>query len=73
LRGYLATIRRIRSGAAVELAGLPMMKTSLRGWKSWQVEIRGLQGRAKRTGDWELTYVADDVMEIIRAYVGMRR
>jgi len=50
-----------------------MMKTSLRGWKSWQVEIRGLQGRAKRTGDWELTYVADDVMEIIRAYVGMRR
>jgi D-amino peptidase len=28
---------------------------------------------AKRTGDWELTYVADDVMEIIRAYVGMRR
>jgi D-amino peptidase len=28
---------------------------------------------AQRTGDWELTYVADDVMEIIRAYVGMRR
>jgi len=28
---------------------------------------------AKRTGDWELTYEADDVMEIIRAYVGMRR
>jgi len=28
---------------------------------------------AKRTGDWELTYVADDVMEIIRAFVGMRR
>ncbi len=28
---------------------------------------------AKRTGDWELTYVADDAMEIIRAYVGMRR
>jgi len=28
---------------------------------------------AKRTGDWELTYVADDVMEIVRAYVGMRR
>ena len=28
---------------------------------------------AERTGDWELTYVADDVMEVIRAYVGMRR
>jgi D-amino peptidase len=28
---------------------------------------------AQRTGDWELTYVADDVMEIIGAYVGMRR
>jgi D-amino peptidase len=28
---------------------------------------------AQRTGDWELTYVADDVMEIMRAYVGMRR
>jgi len=28
---------------------------------------------AERTGDWELTYVADDVMEIMRAYVGMRR
>lgn len=28
---------------------------------------------AQRTGDWEVTYVADDVMEIIRAYVGMRR
>lgn len=28
---------------------------------------------AQRTGAWELTYVADDVMEVIRAYVGMRR
>ena len=28
---------------------------------------------ARRTGDWEVTYEADDVMEIIRAYVGMRR
>ena len=28
---------------------------------------------AKRSGDWEVTYEADDVMEIIRAYVGMRR
>jgi len=28
---------------------------------------------AKRTGDWELTYVSDDVMEIMRAYRGMRR
>jgi D-amino peptidase len=28
---------------------------------------------AERTGDWELTYRSDDVMEIIRAYVGMRR
>jgi D-amino peptidase len=28
---------------------------------------------ARRTGDWELTYESDDVMEIIKAYVGMRR
>ena len=28
---------------------------------------------AQRTGDWEVTYKADDVMDIIRAYVGMRR
>jgi len=28
---------------------------------------------AKRTGDWELTFVSDDVMEIMKAYVGMRR
>jgi D-amino peptidase len=28
---------------------------------------------AQRTGDWELTYVADDIMEIMLAYVGMRR
>ena len=28
---------------------------------------------ARRTGDWEVSYEADDVMEIIRAYVGMRR
>jgi len=28
---------------------------------------------AERTGEWELTYRANDVMEIIRAYVGMRR
>lgn len=28
---------------------------------------------AKRTGDWELTYQSDDIMEIIKAYVGMRR
>lgn len=28
---------------------------------------------ARRTGDWELTYEADDVMEIMRAYSGMRR
>jgi len=28
---------------------------------------------ARRTGDWEVTYESDDVMEIIRAYVGMRR
>ena len=28
---------------------------------------------AKRTGDWELTYVADDVMEAMAAYRGMRR
>ena len=28
---------------------------------------------ARRTGDWEVTYQSDDVMEIIRAYVGMRR
>lgn len=28
---------------------------------------------ARRSGDWEVTYESDDVMEIIRAYVGMRR
>ena len=28
---------------------------------------------AKRTGDWELTYVGDDVLEIMNAYRGMRR
>ena len=28
---------------------------------------------AKRTGDWELTYVAKDVMELMSAYRGMRR
>ena len=28
---------------------------------------------AKRTGDWELTFESDDVMEVMRAYQGMRR
>ena len=28
---------------------------------------------AKRSGAWELTYESDDIMQIIRAYVGMRR
>ena len=28
---------------------------------------------AKRTGDWELTFTADDVMEIMRAYQWMRK
>ena len=28
---------------------------------------------AKRTGDWELTYVAEDVLELMLAYRGMRR
>ena len=28
---------------------------------------------AKRTGDWELTYVAQDVLELMLAYRGMRR
>ena len=28
---------------------------------------------ARRSGDWEVTYESDDVMNIIRAYVGMRR
>jgi D-amino peptidase len=28
---------------------------------------------ARRTGDWELTYVAQDVMELMLAYRGMRR
>lgn len=28
---------------------------------------------AKRSGDWELTYVAQDVMELMLAYRGMRR
>ncbi len=28
---------------------------------------------ARRTGDWELTYVAEDVTELLSAYTGMRR
>ena len=28
---------------------------------------------AKRTGDWELTYVAQDVLQMMHAYQGMRR
>jgi len=28
---------------------------------------------ARRSGDWQVTYEADDIMQIIRAYVGMRR
>ena len=28
---------------------------------------------ARRTGDWELTYVAQDVMKLMRAYSGMRK
>ncbi|MGI9205055.1 MAG: M55 family metallopeptidase [Woeseiaceae bacterium] len=28
---------------------------------------------AERTGDWEVTYVGDDVLEIMNAYRGMRR
>jgi len=32
-----------------------------------------LYPRARRSGDWEVTYESDDVMNIIRAYVGMRR
>lgn len=28
---------------------------------------------AKRTGDWELTYVGDDILDIMNAYRGMRR
>ncbi len=32
-----------------------------------------LYSGAKRTGDWELTYVADDVLELMAAYRGMRR
>ncbi len=32
-----------------------------------------LYSGAKRTGDWELTYVAQDVLELMLAYRGMRR
>lgn len=28
---------------------------------------------AKRTGDWELTYVSDDILDVMNAYRGMRR
>lgn len=28
---------------------------------------------AKRTGDWELTYESDDLMEVIKAFIGMRK
>jgi D-amino peptidase len=27
----------------------------------------------ERTGDWELTYRSDDLMDVIRAFQGMRR
>lgn len=37
------------------------------------IYIGSLYPGAKRTGDWELTYVAENVMELIAAYVGMRR
>lgn len=42
--------------------------------KSEQNIYRGsLYPGAKRTGDWELTYVGDNVLEIMNAYRGMRR
>ena len=28
---------------------------------------------AKRSGDWKLTYVGDDVLDVMNAYRGMRR
>ena len=28
---------------------------------------------ARRTGDWELTYETDDIMDAIKAFGGMRR
>ena len=54
---------------------LPAPYTLVLTLKTEQDIYRGaaLYPGARRTGDWELTYVADDVMEIIRAYVGMRR
>jgi D-aminopeptidase len=27
----------------------------------------------ERTGDWEVTYKSDDIMDIIKAFQGMRR
>ena len=54
---------------------LPAPYTLVLTLKTEQDIYRGaaLYPGAERTGDWELTYVADDVMEIVRAYVGMRR
>jgi D-amino peptidase len=42
--------------------------------KTEQAIYRGaLYPGAKRSGDWELTYVGQDVLEIMNAYRGMRR
>jgi D-amino peptidase len=42
--------------------------------KTEQATYRGaLYPGAKRTGEWELTYVGDDVLDIMNAYRGMRR
>ena len=53
---------------------LPAPYTLVLTLKTEQNIYRGsLYPGAKRTGDWELTFVSADVMEIIKAYVGMRR
>ena len=67
--------RALRNLDDYEPYKLPPPYTLVLTLKTEQDIYRGaaLYPGARRTGDWELTYVADDVMEIMRAYVGMRR
>ena len=73
---------RIRAGVEKALRNLGRYKayklripyTMVLKLKSEQSIYEGaLYPGAKRTGDWELTYVAQDVLELMLAYRGMRR
>jgi D-amino peptidase len=54
-----------------KLAAPYTMKLSLKTEQS--IYEGALYPGARRTGDWELTYVAQDVLELMLAYRGMRR